>query len=94
MADGNNSGVVYLIVNRAEVVSEGCSACGQGFASEPAGAQALSAAVGAANTTYMFCAGCGESIMSHLQNDAARQHYGWDWTVPLRGKPLDGNGTH
>jgi hypothetical protein len=92
MTDGNVSAVVYLIVNRAEVVSEGCTACGQGFASEPDGARALSAAVGADNATYMFCAACGESIMSHLQTESVRQHYAWDWTVPLRGKPLANGG--
>jgi hypothetical protein len=89
MSDTNGSGVVYLIVNRAEVVSEGCTSCGQGFASEPAGARALSAALGMDNATYLFCSECGESIMSHLQADAVRQRYAWDWTVPLRGKPLD-----
>ena len=92
MTDNNASTVLYLIVNRAEVVSDGCTACGQGFGSEPAGARALSAAVGADNTTYMFCTGCGESIMSHLQTDSVRPRYAWDWTVPLRGKPLGNNG--
>ncbi len=88
MADSNGSSTRYLIVNRAAVVSEGCSACGQPFASEPGGARALGASVGSHNGTYMFCAGCGESIMEHLQTDAVRPRYEWDWTVPLRGGPL------
>lgn len=89
MSEGNGSAVVFLIINRAEVVAEGCTSCGQGFASEPAGARALSATLGAENATYLFCADCGESIMSHLQADSVRPRYGWDWTIPLRGKPLD-----
>jgi hypothetical protein len=31
--------------------------------------------------------------MGRVQADAARQHYSWDWAVPLKGKPLDQNGT-
>jgi hypothetical protein len=32
--------------------------------------------------------------MEHLHIDTVRQRYCWDWTVPLRGRPLrnlDGN---
>ena len=94
MIDNNGSELNFLVVNRAEVASQGCSACGNAFTFEPGGAPALSAAVGANSATYLFCAGCGESIMSHLQIDAARQHYLWDWTIPLRGKPLETNGAH
>lgn len=94
MEDSNGSAVRYLIVNRAEVVSEGCSACGQGFASDPPGERALGATVAPDNGMYMFCAGCGEAIMSHLQADAVRQNYAWDWTMPLRGKPLKNNDGH
>jgi hypothetical protein len=42
----------------------------------------------------MFCAGCGQSIMEHFQTDAVRQRYAWDWTVPLRGKPLKNDSQH
>ena len=56
------------------------------------GERTLSAAVGQENATYMFCAQCGDSIMGRVQADAARQHYSWDWAVPLKGKPLGQNG--
>ena len=94
MADNNISAVEHLIVNRAEVVSEGCSACGQNFASDPPGARALSAAVEPDNRIYVFCAPCGDSIMVHLQADAVRKRYEWDWVVPLRGKPFPSLGDH
>jgi hypothetical protein len=95
MAETNGAMVPHLIVNRAEVVSDGCVACGKEFASVPTGERTLSAAVGQENTTYMFCAGCGDSIMGRVQLDSARQHYSWDWAVPLRGSPLgNGNGKH
>jgi len=94
MEDSNGSALRYLIVNRAEVVSEGCSACGQGFASDPPGERALGATVGPNNAMYMFCAGCGEGIMGHLEAEAVRQRYVWDWTVPLRGKSLNNNDRH
>ncbi len=94
MEDNNGSGARYLIVNRAEIVSQGCNACGQGFGSEPPGARALSVTMGPGNGTYLFCGGCGDAIMEHLHIDTVRQRYCWDWTVPLRGRPLrnlDGN---
>lgn len=95
MENSNGSAARYLIVNRAEVVSVGCSACGQGFASNAPGARALGVTVGAENETYMFCAGCGESIMEHLQTDAVRRSYAWDWTVPLlHGKSLKNHDGH
>jgi hypothetical protein len=93
MEDNNSSAVRYLVVNRAEIMSEGCSACGRGFAADPPGARALAVTVGPDDGTYTFCAGCGESIMEHLQADAVRQNFAWDFTVPLRGKPLK-NGSH
>jgi hypothetical protein len=88
MADSNVSAVQYLIINRAEVASEGCNACGEGLVSNPAGERALSVTVGPGDGTYMFCGACGDSIMGHLQADGVRQRYAWDWTVRLRGKPL------
>jgi hypothetical protein len=93
MENGNGPALRYLIVNRAEVTSAGCSACGQGFASEAPGAGALSVTVGPVSGTYMFCAGCGDSIMQHLHADAVRQCHGWDWMVPLRGKALANDDT-
>ncbi len=92
MSEGNGHMVPHLIVNRAQVVSDGCGACGKEFASAPTGDRTLSAAVGQDNSTYMFCAQCGDSIMGRVQADAARQHYSWDWAVPLRGGPLGQNG--
>ena len=94
MSEGNGHAVPHLIVNRAEVVTEGCKACGNAFAANPTGERALTASVGPANDTYMFCAPCGDSIMGHLQTDGVRQRYGWDWLIPLRGAPLNGNGSH
>ncbi len=90
-AGSNGQVVPHLVVNRAEIISDGCSACGDVFAANPGGDRALSAVVGD-NNAYMFCAHCGDSIMSHVQNDEVRQRYAWDWMVPLRGTPLHRNG--
>jgi hypothetical protein len=87
-----NNVVPHLIVNRAQVVSEGCSACGKVFASNHAGERALTAVIGQDNITYMFCAPCGDAIMGRVQADGVRQRYVWDWAVPLRGSPLNQNG--
>jgi hypothetical protein len=92
MAEANGHTVPHLIVNRAQVVSEGCGACGKEFASTHTGERALSAAVGQDNVTYMFCAACGDAIMGRVQADAVRQRYTWDWAVPLKGSPLSHNG--
>jgi hypothetical protein len=92
MAEGNGFMVPHLIVNRAQVVSDGCVACGREFASAPMGGRTLSAAVGHNNSTYMFCAQCGDAIMSRVQVDAVRPRYTWDWAVPLKGSPLSQNG--
>lgn len=88
MSDCNILAAKSLIVNRAEVVSQGCSACGQTFASEPSGARALSALIKPDDSAFMFCAACGDSIMGHLQADTVRERYAWDWAVPLRGGPI------
>ena len=88
-----NHVVPHLIVNRAQVVSEGCSACGKVFASTHSGERALTAVIGQDNTTYMFCAPCGDAIMGRVQADGVRQRYIWDWAVPLKGSPLNQNGT-
>src|ERR1700684_1746730 len=88
MAEVNASAVPHLIVNRAQVVSEGCSACGKGFSSAHTGERALTALVGHDNNTYMFCATCGDAIMGRVQADSVRQRYVWDWAVPLKGAPL------
>ena len=88
-----NNVVPHLIVNRAQVVSDGCSACGAVFASNHGGERALTALIGQDNTTYMFCAKCGDAIMGRVQADGVRQRYVWDWAVPLKGNPLaNGNG--
>src|ERR1700722_15278171 len=86
MENSNVSPVSHLIVNRIEVTSDRCNACGKDFASNAtAGARALSAALAPEDRTYVFCAACGDSIMGHVQTDAVRQRYVWDWIVPLRG---------
>jgi len=92
MAEANGMAVPHLIVNRAQVVTEGCSACGKMFAAAHGGERALSALIGQENTTYMFCASCGDSIMGRVQADGVRQRYVWDWAVPLKGAPLHQNG--
>jgi hypothetical protein len=79
----NSSPVEHLMINRVEIVSEGCRACGQGFPLDPAGVRALSVAVGQTSKTYVFCEPCGEAIMNRLQPDVASQRYQWDWVVPL-----------
>ena len=87
MADGIGEVSRHLIVNRAELIFDGCSACGQNLASDPPGARALHTSVGP-HANYVFCAACGDSIMMHLQVEAVRKCYVWDWVIPLRGEPL------
>jgi len=87
--DSNSSPVEHLIVNRIEVMRDRCSACGKEFASDPAGAPVLSAAVEPNNRTYIFCGACGDSIMGHVLTEAVRERYGWDWILPLRGTPAE-----
>ena len=84
MAEANGHVVPHLIVNRAQVVSGGCSACGKEFGPTHAGERALSAAVGQ-DSIYMFCAECGDFIMGRVQSDGVRERYVWDWAIPLRG---------
>ena len=85
MAEANGQAVRHLIVNRAQVVAGGCSACGKEFGPTHTGQRALAAAVGQDNFTYMFCADCGDFIMGRVQTDRVRGHYVWDWAIPLRG---------
>jgi hypothetical protein len=74
----------YLVVNRVQVLSEAsCSACGGAFTSSPMGDKALIATVEDGNRTFFFCGGCGDNISGRLENDEARRHYVWDWTIPL-----------
>jgi hypothetical protein len=75
----------HLIVNRAEIVSGGCRACGRSFGLDLAGERVLSVAVGPDSMTCVFCAACGETITRHLQSDSVRPRYEWDWAVPLSG---------
>ena len=84
MAGANGLVVPHLIINRAQVISGGCSACGRDFGNSHNGERALSAAVGG-NDVYLFCAECGDFIMGRVQADAARERYVWDWAIPLRG---------
>jgi hypothetical protein len=84
MAEANGFAVPHLIVNRAQVVSGGCSACGKQFGTGHNGDRALGAAIGQ-ETVYMFCAECGDFIMGRVQSDAVRERYVWDWAIPLRG---------
>jgi hypothetical protein len=92
MAEANAVMVPHLIVNRAEVISDGCSACGKVFASGHVGERALTAVIGQSSVTYLFCAQCGDAIMGRVQADGIRQRYAWDWAIPLKGNPLNQNG--
>ncbi len=99
MAEGNGFAISHLIVNRAQIVSGGCSACGKEFGASHTGDRALSASIGADHATYMFCASCGDFIMGRVQSDAVRDRYVWDWAISLRGAvqaaPLQAeNGAH
>ena len=85
MPETNGFAVSHLIVNRAQVVTGGCSACGKDFGTSHAGDRALSASLGPDHTTYMFCASCGDFIMGRVLSDAVRDRYVWDWAIPLRG---------
>ncbi len=87
MEDSNVSVIEHLVVNRGEVVSKGCTACGQGFAPDPKGVRALSVAAAPDNKVYVFCQACGDSILGHLGTAAARQRYEWDWVVRLHRTP-------
>ena len=88
--EGNHvSPVEHLLVNRVEVVAARCSACGKEFASDVAGEPVLSVAVGPEGRIHIFCGACGNSIMVHVLTDEARQHYTWDWVVPLRGAMME-----
>jgi hypothetical protein len=74
----------FLIINRAEVLSATCSACGARFATNSTGDKTLIAIVGEGKRTFFFCAPCGDNIMGRVQVEDARGHYGWDWAVPVR----------
>ena len=87
MEDSNLSAIEHLVVNRGEVVSKGCTACGQRFAPDPRGVRALSVASAPDNKVYVFCQPCGDSILGHLGTAAARQRYEWDWVVRLHRTP-------
>lgn len=81
----NVSLVSHLIVNRIEVIRDGCSACGGDFTpNRVTGARALCAVLQPANRIHVFCATCGDSITGHVDTEAVRQHYVWDWILPLR----------
>jgi len=83
----------FLLVNRVEVISECCDACGNGFASNPAGEKALIASVGSQNRVLRFCSPCGDNINSRIQSEEARARYVWDWAIPLKdGRGLTHNG--
>jgi hypothetical protein len=92
MEHSKPAGVEHLVVNRAEIVSEGCRACGQNFTWDPAGTRALSVELSPGGKTCVFCAACGDTIMSHLEAEAVRQRYGWDWVLPLYSAQANPNG--
>jgi hypothetical protein len=75
----------FLIINRVELLDEsGCSACGSAFAGSPMGDRALIATINnGGQRIYYFCGACGDNIMGRVHSDDARQHYVWDWAVPV-----------
>jgi hypothetical protein len=79
--------VPHLIVNRAQVVAGGCSACGKEFGAGQGGRRALAAAVGEGTISYMFCSECGDLIMGRVRSDGVKERYIWDWAIALRGNP-------
>jgi len=84
MEQNGTQGLSFLMVNRVEVLTDfGCNACGAPFAASPSGERALIATIGG-DRIYFFCSGCGDNIMGRVTADSARQHYAWDWAVPLR----------
>jgi hypothetical protein len=85
--DGHPSGGRVLVVNLAQAVKCDCAVCGNGFASSPAGERLLLANVTAAEC-YLFCASCGDIIISHVQSEEAAKRYAWDWAIPLRRQEM------
>lgn len=83
----------FLMVNQAQVLEAACNACGGRFATGATGDKALIIAVGEKSHLLFFCSSCGDNIMGHLKNDDAREHYGWDWAVPLLNGSANGNGS-
>jgi len=74
----------FLLVNRVEVLSQaGCSACNGGFSSQAIGEKALVLGVSNPDRVYFFCSACADNIMSHVESEASRKRYEWDWAVPL-----------
>jgi hypothetical protein len=84
MDDNGTHHEQFLLINRAELLDIGCSACGARFAVSAIGDKTLIAVVGEGKRTFFFCAPCGENIMGRVQVEDARGHYGWDWAVPVR----------
>ena len=75
------------MVNLAQAVKCDCAACGSGFASSPMGERLLLAKVTAADY-YLYCANCGDTIISHVQSEEAARRYAGDWAIPLRSQEV------
>ncbi len=75
-------GQTYLAVNRVQVLTGNCEACGECFASSPIGRKVL-VAVARDIPPCFFCARCGESILGRTKSQVVRNHFAWDWAVPL-----------
>ena len=90
-SDRNGHEVPHLIVNRAQVSSSECCSCGGNFGATKGGGRVLSTMVEPQNSIYVFCAPCGDLIMGRLRSEHPREHYLWDWAVPLRGN-VEGRG--
>jgi len=73
----------FLIVNRAQLLSDACSVCNGPFAATPTGDKILMLALDNEQRLF-FCAACGDNIVSRLLSDDVKSRYAWDWAVPLR----------
>jgi hypothetical protein len=82
LQDRHPPGGGIVVVNLAQVVTCDCAVCGGGFATTPVGERLLLANV-TETVCYLFCASCGDQIMSHVQSQEAAKRYAWVWAIPL-----------
>ena len=58
-----------LVVNLAQVVTCDCAVCGDGCLTKPVGERLLLANV-TETVCYLFCASCGDNIVSYVQSQS------------------------
>lgn len=76
----------YLAINRVQVLTRNCDACGECFASSPTGRKVL-VAVALDIRPCFLCASCGDSILRRSNSQVVRNRFAWDWAVPLLEEP-------